>query len=131
MDKTELTIEIGNQSTIETVAIVEELEAILRHAHVQRSAVVDIVIPAYRNMLVVGVDEVYGFIMFMDKSLDPPYNMILEDPGIPDEDFAFDVGGTATPISLRYCILMEKVIDLAKHFFLHGEFPDGIEWEET
>ena len=83
MDKTELTIEIGNQSTIETVEIVEELEAVLSHAHEQRAAVFDIVIPAYRNMLVVGVDEVYGCIMFMDKSGDSLYYMVLGDPDAP------------------------------------------------
>ena len=131
MDKTELTIEIGMHSTIETVEKVEELEVSLRHAHEQRSAVVDIVIPAYRNMLVVGVDEVCGCIMFMDKSGDSLHYMVLGDPDAPDEDFEFNVGGTATPISLRYCIPMEKVIDLVKHFSLNGAFPDGIEWEET
>lgn len=131
MDKTKVTIEIGNHSTTETVEEVEELEAVLRHVHEQRSTFVDIVIPAYRNMLMVGVDELCGCIMFMDKSEDSLYHMVLGDPDAPDEDFEFYVGGTATPISLRYCIPMEKVIDLVKHFFLHGEFPDGIEWEET
>ena len=131
VDKTELTTEIGNHSTSETVENVEELEAALRHAHEQKSAVVDIVIPAYRNKLMIGVDEFHGCIMFVDKSGDSPYNMILEDPDAPDEDFEFDVGGTATPISLRYCIPIEKVIDLVIHFFLYGRFPEGIEWEKT
>ncbi|MCY4079402.1 MAG: Imm1 family immunity protein [Caldilineaceae bacterium] len=131
MDKAELTIEIGNHSIIETVENVEELENTLRHAHKQKSASVYIVIPAYRNTMAIELDEVHGCIMFMDKSLDPPYNMLLEDPDAPDEDFEFDVGGTPTPIALKYCIPIEKVIDLARHFFLFGRFPEGIEWEET
>ena len=131
MDKAELTIAIGNHSTIETVEKVEELEAALRHAHEQGSAFVHMVTPAYRNMLAFCVDEVYGCIEFMDKLGDPPYCMVVGDPDASDEDFEFDVGGTATPISLRYCIPFEKVIGLVKHFFLYGRFPEGIEWEES
>ncbi len=131
MDKTKFDSWTRGRSVFKIIENVEELEAALRQLHEQRSGFVYIEIPSYRNALTIDVDVYYGCIMFGDKSSDPPYYMVLGDPDAPDEDFEFDVGGTPTPISLRYCIPFEKVISLVKHFYLYGRFPEGTEWEEV
>lgn len=116
----------------ESIAVVnaDELEAALRQAHKRWPAIVDIDIASFENVLTIGVDEHIGCILFQNRSGDPPYCMVVGDPEAPDGDFEFDVGGTATPIPLRRCIPIEESISLVRHFYEHGEFPDGTEWEE-
>lgn len=130
MEKAKFDFWTKDHAASRTIENVEELEAALRQLHEQESGFVYIEIPSYRNSLTIGVDVYYGFIMFGDKSSDPPYYTVVEDPGAPDEDFEFDVGGTPTPISLRHCIPFERVISLVKYFYLYGRFPEGTEWEE-
>ena len=108
----------------------DELEAALRQGHKRWPAIVDIDIASFETVLTIDVDEHIGCILFGDRSGDPPYCMVVGNPEAPEGDFEFDVGGTPTPIPLRRCIPMEQVITLAKHFFKHGEFPAGTEWEE-
>ncbi len=130
MDKATLDFWNEDNSGNKTVENVAELEASLRELHRQGPGIIGIDVPLFGNSLAVGVDVHYGFIMFGDKSGDPPYCMVIEDSDAPDEDFEFDVEGTPTPISLRRCIPFERVISLVKHYYSHGRFPEGTEWEE-
>lgn len=109
---------------------VDELEAALRRAHKRWPAIVEIDISSFETVPTILVDEHIGCILYGDRSVDPPYCMVVGNPVAPDGDFEFDVGGTPSPIPLRRCIPMEQVITLAKHFYMHGEFPAGTEREE-
>jgi len=129
MNETTVVVYDG-RSESKAVESVDELEAALRQAHKRWPAVVYIDVASQRDMLCIDVDEHIGCIMFGDRSGDPPYYMVVGNPEAPDGDFEFDVGGTATPISLRRCIPIEKVISLVRHFCEHGEFPEGTEREE-
>lgn len=108
----------------------DELEAALRRAHKRWPAIVEIDVASFRTALTIYVDEHIGCILFGDRSGDPPYYMVVGNAEAADGDFEFDVGGTATPISLRRCIPIEQVINLVGHFYMHGEFPEGTEREE-
>ena len=65
---------------------------------------VDVSISSYENTLGVGIEEHIGYIMFQDRS------------NAPDRSFEFDVGGTPTPISLRRCIPIERLVGLVKYY---------------
>ena len=126
----------GGHSSTETVQrtmrvnTIVELDAAIEEALLQRPVHFDVDILPYENTLGVGVDESIGCIMFQKRSGDSTYRMVVEDLDAPDEYFEFDVGGTPTPISLRRCIPIERLVSLVKYYFLNGAFPEGTEWEE-
>jgi hypothetical protein len=92
------------------------LDAAFKEALLQRPADVDVSISPYENTLGVGIEEHIGYIMFQDRSGYPPYRTVVENSDAPDRYFEFDVGGTPTPISLRRCIPIERLVGLVKYY---------------
>jgi hypothetical protein len=77
----------------------------------------------------VGYAPEVGCIQHGDASGGPPYRMALGTQG--EEGFVeFLAGGTATPVSKRYCLPLDFVFELAAHFIESGQRSTLVEWEE-
>ena len=82
-----------------------------------------------------GLSQPLACLNFVDASRNPPYLAVVGDPTL-----TFELGGvvvfryeegTWTEILRRNCVPVEKVLEVAKHFFESGSLPDWITWEEV
>ena len=81
--------------------------------------------------LTIGVGIPLGFVEYMNATATPPY-LIATDNTTNDDSFAeFDTGGTLTPVSTRYCIPFEKVLEIAAFFLKNGELSENVHWENV
>jgi hypothetical protein len=79
--------------------------------------------------LTIGFGPEAGCIQHGDANGAPPYRMALNPQG--EEGFVeFLVGGTATPVSKRYCLQIDFILELAAHFIESGQRSTLVEWEE-
>ena len=79
----------------------------------------------------IGFGEQSGCVQYSSIEGEPPYLMALSN-NVEQEGFVdFLMGNTPTPISKRYCIEVEKVLEVASHFFKTGAPYPLIGWEEV
>jgi|SRR5579872_3972709 len=89
------------------------------------------------DFLVLGVEGDLAFSQFipMDPVDTPPekcrpYQWALASESHDDEpDLEFSLGGTPTDVTRRRCITVEKMMEIAKHYFETQELLKGVTWE--
>jgi len=80
--------------------------------------------------ILIGVGEP-GCVQNTSSDGDPPYLMAVSPAGEYREgDFEFLAGGTATPVSSRYCLPFDLIKKLAVEFQQSGFRSSAVEWEE-
>jgi hypothetical protein len=83
------------------------------------------------NKILLGIATAVGCAQFSSTEGTPPYLMAVS--GSPEEVFgarSFLIGDTATPVARRFCLSMEKVVEIAVDFLETGKRSDSVEWEE-
>jgi hypothetical protein len=80
----------------------------------------------------VGVGE-YGNVQHSRLDGDPPYLMAVNrsSEGEVDEYIEFLLGGTGTPISKRYCMPFDSVLEIVGYFFETGRIHPAFAWDEA
>jgi hypothetical protein len=79
----------------------------------------------------VGVGD-YGCVQHCRIDGDPPYRMAVNrsTEGQVDEYIEFLLGGTGTPISKRYCMPFDSVLEIAGYFLETGRMHPAVAWDE-
>jgi hypothetical protein len=81
--------------------------------------------------LLVGIGPTMGCVQHSPEDGSPPYLMALPSASnAPGDDVIFLIGGTATPVPLRYCLPFEAVQKIVTHFQRTGERFSEFAWEE-
>lgn len=121
----------GERSETEGIAILNEqdIRRALKRFQQEDPRVVDLISPT-GDCLAIGVSYSLGCVMFMRASGDPPYLWALGDSDDRENDIEFDVGGTPTPVPLYRCLPFERVVEIVVYYFLNGELPRDVEWDE-
>ncbi|MCC8960153.1 hypothetical protein H8B02_44155 [Bradyrhizobium sp. Pear77] len=81
--------------------------------------------------LLLGLGSGDGCVQFSSTDGAPPYLMAvatIEHEGGGTQEFL--MGDTSTPMPRRYCLPMEKVVEIAVAFLETGERSSSVEWEE-
>ena len=121
----------GERSEKEEIPILNEqdIRRALKRFQQEDPRVVDLISPT-GDCLAIGVSSSLGCVMFMRASGDPPYLWALGDSDDRENDIEFDVGGTPTPVPLYRCLPFERVVEIVVYYFLNGELPRDVEWDE-
>jgi len=83
--------------------------------------------------LLVGIGQSIGCVQFSPKNGDPPYLMAVGNDGADEcsEDYQhFLSGGTATPVSRRFCLPFDTLRRIAVYFMETGERYPTVSWEQ-
>jgi len=83
--------------------------------------------------LLVGIGQSTGCVQFSSKNGDPPYLMAVGNDGADEcsEDYQhFLSGGTATPVSRRFCLPFDTLRRIAVYFMETGERYPTVSWEQ-
>ena len=79
----------------------------------------------------IGLGYGLGCVQHSRDSGDPPYMMAVNvAENRSDEYLEFVMGGTATPVSVRYCLPAPVVRDIAAYFLKTGNRSPAVPWEE-
>jgi hypothetical protein len=81
--------------------------------------------------LLVGFGKAIGCVQHSRTDGDTPY-LVAVAPGAGEagDYFEFLAGGTATPISKRYCMPLKQVRQIATYFVETGDRSPNVSWEE-
>jgi hypothetical protein len=81
--------------------------------------------------LYVGIGKV-GFVHYLALDGRPPHLIALSPKSEPEHsEIEFMMGGTPTPISTRYCLPFDDVLQIAGYFRETGRTYPGVSWEEV
>jgi hypothetical protein len=81
--------------------------------------------------LTIGWSSSMGFVQYARSDGRPPYWVAIADRDVdPEEHVNFLCGGTQTPISKRFCMPVERVMEIVRHFLQNGERSPDVEWEQ-
>jgi hypothetical protein len=79
----------------------------------------------------VGIGQLKGCVQHSRIDGQPPYLMAVSpDSERGTHDMEFLIGNTKTPISSRYCVPFELVVEIAGYFLVSGEPSTAVAWEE-
>lgn len=79
-----------------------------------------------------GIGLPYGFVEFY-RDWKGPYLMAVSNTfpeALTSDDVIVFNAGTPTPISRRFCLPYEQVVDIVTYFFQNGDLPNYVKWEE-
>ena len=79
--------------------------------------------------LLVGMGRDIGCVQHSSNDGNPPYLMAVLD-GPQEEEYEFLTADTPTPVRARYCLPIDKVMEIAAYFLLTGKRDLSIRWEE-
>jgi hypothetical protein len=81
--------------------------------------------------LLIGIGKRIGCVQYSRIDGVPPYLIALKDTSDGEQGYIeFLIDGTPTPVSMRYCIPLEDVRQIANHFLKTGELDSSFLWEE-
>jgi hypothetical protein len=81
--------------------------------------------------LFIGIGTSVGCLQHSLTNGDLPYMMAVNVQSNDSSKYLeFISGGTATPVSMRYCLPIQLVIDIAVYFLRTGKRSPAVPWEE-
>ncbi|SRR5258705_9598138 len=85
-----------------------------------------------QDELAIGLGGPVSFVQFTQASRMPPYLCVFN-PTAPvgGDPVEFVCGGTPTPIPSYLMIPFEQALEVAVHFFRHGEIPKHVKWKSV
>jgi hypothetical protein len=107
----------------------QDIQRILKRFRHQDPKFVALISPT-GDSLTIGVAHRLGCVMYTGASGDPPYLWALGNSDDREVCIEFDAGGTLTPVPLFRCLPFDSVVEIVVSYFLNGELPQSVEWDE-
>ncbi len=83
----------------------------------------------FKLTFVLGTTE--GCVQFCSVEPEPPYLIAVNsDVRDSEEEVEFLMGGTLTPVSIRYCLPYDALVEIVAEFIQTGERKHDMLWEE-
>jgi hypothetical protein len=83
------------------------------------------------HSLTVGYSNSVGAAQYAGSDGRPPYLMAVNEESLDDEAVVeFLAGGTPTPIAGRFCLPIQRVLEIAQRFVATGERSNAVTWDE-
>jgi hypothetical protein len=77
-----------------------------------------------------AVSKPHALVQYMQPSLEPPTLVARGEDAESEEAHEFIYNGEPNPVPMRYCITLERMKEIAVHYFNNGELPGFVEWDE-
>lgn len=81
--------------------------------------------------LLLGISATFGCAQYSASDGSPPYWMAMDNAAENNDEFMeFLIANTDTPVSMRFCMPIERIKIIAVDFLENGERSKTVTWEE-